>query len=263
MKPGSIQSIFDKASPLPKVARADELLVRQHLVPSRSAGQHLIRNGRVLAGGVPVRKPGQFLPENTVLSIVEDTEIYVSRGAEKLLAAIHAFSPAIEGKVALDLGASTGGFTEVLLKYGASRVYAVDVGTAQLHPKLKADSRVISLENTNARDLDANAIPEKIQILTGDLSFISLTKVLPACAPLLADDFLAMLLVKPQFEAERKDIGSGGVVRSEEVRLKCVSKIVDFAEQELAWQHLGTVPSPILGQNGNQEYMLAFSRRSE
>ena len=125
------------------------------------------------------------------------------------------------------------------------------------------DSRVVSLENTNARDLNEQIIPEKIQILTGDLSFISLTKVLPACVPLLAEDFFAMLLVKPQFEADRKDIGSGGVVRSEAVRLQCVAKIIDFAAGKLEWRHIGTVPSPVLGQNGNQEYMLAFTGRGQ
>ena len=244
------------------MSRADELTVRLGLAPSRSAGQILIRNGCVLAGGNPVRKPSQMLPDDTLLSIRENTEIYVSRGAGKLLAAIKAFSPSIEGKVALDLGASTGGFTEVLLRHGAAKVYAVDVGTGQLHPTLRADSRVVSLENTNARDLNTEIIPEKIQILTGDLSFISLTKVLPACSGLLADGFMAMLLVKPQFEADRKDIGSGGVVRNPEVRLKCVEKIVAFAEERLGWHHIGTVPSPVLGQNGNQEYMLAFNRNS-
>ncbi len=237
--------------------RADELLARQGVCPSRSAAQQAIREGQaLLPDGTPVRKASQMLEDSTVLSLVAG-ERYVSRGAQKLLAALDAFTPSVAGRICLDLGASTGGFTDVLLSRGAARVYAVDVGTAQLHPKLRADSRVISLEQTNARNLDRTLIPEPIGLLTGDLSFISLTKVLPACVPLLAPEFWAILLVKPQFEAERGDIASGGIVRSEEVRQRCVKKILDFAAT-LGWHHVGTIPSPIQGQDGNQEYLAAF-----
>lgn len=240
--------------------RADELVFRLGLAPSRSNASQMIKEGLVLLpDGTPVRKPGQMLESSIVLSSNETTK-YVSRGAGKLLAAIDAFRPTIEGKVALDLGASTGGFTDVLLSHGAAKVFAVDVGTGQLHEKLRRDPRVISLEQTNARDLDKSLIPDEIQILTGDLSFISLAKVLPACAPLLAREFFAILLIKPQFEAERGEIGSGGVVRSDEVRARCVAKIVDFAVNELLWRHIGTIESPVIGPNGNHEFLAAFSR---
>ncbi len=238
--------------------RADELVSRLGLAPSRSNASQMIKEGLVsLPDGTPVRKPGQMLDEGVELVSSLSTR-YVSRGAGKLLAALEAFAPEINGKVALDLGASTGGFTDVLLSRGASKVYAVDVGTGQLHEKLRNDPRVVSLEQTNARDLDKSLIPDDIQILTGDLSFISLTKVLPACAPLLAKDFFAILLIKPQFEAERNEIGSGGVVRSTEVRARCVAKIVDFAVGELHWRHVGTIESPVIGPNGNHEFLAAF-----
>ena len=182
--------------------RADELLAKLGLAPSRAAAQHFIKAGNaLLPDGSAVRKPSQMLDEAGGVFIVAEAPRYVSRGALKLLAAIEAFQPDIAGKVALDLGASTGGFTDVLLERGARKVFAVDVGTNQLHEKLRRDPRVVSLEQTNARDLDKTLIPDEIQILTGDLSFISLTKVLPVCLPLLAAEFTAILLIKPQFEA--------------------------------------------------------------
>ena len=240
--------------------RADELVYRQGLAPSRSNASQMIKEGLVLLpDGAPVRKPGQMMDSAVVLTSTEEMK-YVSRGAGKLLAALEAFNPEIAGKTALDLGASTGGFTDVLLSRGAAKVFAVDVGTGQLHEKLRCDPRVVSLEQTNARDLDRTLIPDAIQILTGDLSFISLTKVLPACVPLLAEEFFAILLIKPQFEAERGDIGSGGVVRSPEVRARCVAKIVDFAVNELHWRHVGTIESPVIGPNGNHEFLAAFRR---
>lgn len=238
--------------------RADELVFRLGLAPSRSNASQMIKEGLVLLlDGTPVRKPGQML-DSTIAITATETMKYVSRGAGKLLAALDAFNPEIAGKTALDLGASTGGFTDVLLSYGAAKVFAVDVGTGQLHEKLRIDPRVVSLEQTNARDLDRTLIPDAIQILTGDLSFISLTKVLPACVPLLAEDFFAILLIKPQFEAERCEICSGGVVRSPEVRARCVAKIVDFAVNELHWHHVGTIESPVIGPNGNHEFLAAF-----
>lgn len=241
--------------------RADDLMARKGVSQSRSAAQQAIKRGEaVLENGEPIRKPSQMLDENSIITISAPV-VYVSRGAGKLLAALEAFNPEIEGKVCLDLGASTGGFTDVLLRHGAKLVYAVDVGTDQLHPSLRADSRVVSLEQTNARDLTTELIPEKIDLLTGDLSFISLTKVLPACVPLLKDNFCAILLIKPQFEAEHSEIGSGGVVRSEAVRQRCIKKIIDFATNELKWHHVGTIPSPILGPKGNQEYLAVFKEQ--
>ena len=162
------------------------------------------------------------------------------------------------GTVALDLGASTGGFTDVLLQNGAAKVFAVDVGHGQLHEKLRQDPRVVSLEGVNARELSKELVPEPIDLLVADVSFISLTKVLPPCAPLLKPMAWAIVLVKPQFEAGRQNIGSGGVVRDEVVRKRCVEQIVDFAADKLRWSHIGHLPSPILGPNGNQEFLAAF-----
>ncbi len=239
--------------------RADQLAFQQGLCPSRAVAQRLIQEGRIrLADGTPLRKCGQALDENAPL-VLDAAPQYVSRGAEKLLAALDAFHPPVQGAIALDLGASTGGFTDVLLQHGAKKVYAVDVGHGQLHEKLRSDSRVISLEGVNARDLSATRIPETIDLLVGDVSFISLTLVLPPCAPLLRPGAWVTVLVKPQFEAGREAICSRGVVRDEAIRRQCVRKIQDFARETLHWTPLGAVPSPILGPNGNQEFLAAFT----
>ncbi len=238
--------------------RADQLLVELGLCESRTAAQRLIMAGEVRLGpDEVVRKPGQLLPDDAELQVTARRR-YVSRGAFKLLAALDAFQPDLRGAVAMDLGASTGGFTEVLLERGAARVYAVDVGYGQLHDRLRRDGRVVSLERTNARDLTAELVPEKLDVLTGDVSFISLTKVLPPCIPLLRPGAWIFVLVKPQFEADRHEIGSGGVVRDEAVRQRCVAKITSFAADELGLSPQGTVPSPIKGPKGNQEYIAVF-----
>jgi len=240
--------------------RADQLAVEQGLCASRTLAQRLIKAGEIKIGGItPIKKPGQMVDSSTELTL-DSPPPYVSRGAFKLLAALEAFHPEIAGKTVLDLGASTGGFTDLLLQHGAAKVYAVDVGTGQLHEKLRNDPRVISLEQTNARDLTMQLIPDSIDILVGDVSFISLTKVLPPCAAFLAPGAWVMVLVKPQFEAGREEVGSGGVVRSESVRQRCVRNIVDFAKAEFGWQEIGVVPSPIKGPKGNQEYVAVFRK---
>ena len=238
--------------------RADMLLVELGLVESRHEAQRLIMAGEVRLGPDDlVRKAGQMLPEDAPVSL-GDMDRYVSRGAFKLLAAIEAFEPTLEGVVALDIGASTGGFTDVLLRRGAAKVYAVDVGYGQLHLRLRQDPRVVCLERTNARDLGPTLIPDPIDILVGDVSFISLRKVLPPCAPLLRPGAWIMVLVKPQFEAGREEIGKGGVVRDPVVRQRCIDEIREFAARELGWIPHGVVPSPITGPKGNQEFILAF-----
>lgn len=238
--------------------RADQLAVQQSLCASRSLAQRLIDEGKLLLpDGTPIRKPGQQLDEATRLTLASPPQ-YVSRGAGKLLAAIEAFQPELTDVIALDLGASTGGFTDVLLQHGAAKVYAVDVGHNQLHEKLRNDPRVVSLEGVNARDLTSSLIPDPIDILVADVSFISLTKVLPPCASFLKPGAWAIVLVKPQFEAGRQDIGSGGVVRDEAVRQRCLNDIILFAQSDLHWRLVGSLPSPVLGPNGNQEYLAAF-----
>jgi 23S rRNA (cytidine1920-2'-O)/16S rRNA (cytidine1409-2'-O)-methyltransferase len=238
--------------------RADQLLVDRGLAASRSEAQRLIMAGRVLLDrDAPVRKAGQTLADDTPLSVIP-AEDYVSRGAYKLLAALEAFQPDLDGAVALDVGASTGGFTDVLLQRGARRVYAVDVGFGQLHYRLRQDPRVVCLERVNARTLSTELVPEPIDVLTVDVSFISLTKVLPPCKPLVRAGAWAFTLVKPQFESERQDVGKGGVVRDEAVRQRCVEKVCAFAAAELGWVALGVVPSPIAGPKGNRELMAVF-----
>lgn len=239
--------------------RADQLAVEQGLCESRTLAQRMIMAGEIrISPDNPVKKPGQMV-DSSIQLLLTGLPQYVSRGAFKLLAALERFKPEVTGKVALDLGASTGGFTDLLLQRGAKKVYAVDVGYGQLHDKLRRDERVVSLERTNARDLTKEIIPEPIDILVGDVSFISLEKVLPPCGPFLAPGAWIMVLVKPQFECGRNEVGSGGVVRDEAVRQRCVQKIVDFAAAPpLQWQPVGVEPSPIKGPKGNQEYVAVF-----
>ena len=238
--------------------RADQLAVQQGLCASRALAQRLIVEGQIRRpNGICIRKPGQLLDTAELLKLGASPQ-YVSRGAGKLLAALEAFGPDVQGVTALDLGASTGGFTDVLLQHGAAKVFAVDVGHGQLHEKLRCDPRVVSLEGVNARDLSLQLLPEPVDFLVADVSFISLTKVLPPCVPLLKPNAWVIVLVKPQFEAGRECIGSGGVVRDEAVRSRCVEAVVTFAVRELGWSPVGQVPSPVLGPNGNQEFLAAF-----
>ncbi len=238
--------------------RADQLAVEQGLCASRTLAQRMIMAGEIRLGpDTMVKKPGQMLPDDTELILIAPPK-YVSRGAFKLLGAIEACNPDLEGKIALDLGASTGGFTDLLLQNGAAKVYAVDVGYGQLHDKLRRDDRVVVMERTNARDLSKELIPDAIDILVGDVSFISLTKVLPPCKQLLAPNAWIMVLVKPQFECEKGEVGDKGVVRDENIRQRCVNKILNFATTELQWQNVTVVPSPIKGPKGNQEYIAVF-----
>ncbi len=239
-----------------KKQRADVLLVERGLCESRSLAQRLILAGQVRVGDDHVvHKTSDLLPENCDLRVVE-LYPYVSRGAEKLMPALDQCLPDAKDLIALDLGASTGGFTDLLLQRGARRVYAVDVGYGQLHQKLRDDDRVVSLERTNARDLNKTLIPEPIDVLTADVSFISLTKVLPAAAPLLKKSAWIFVLVKPQFEARRSEVGSGGVIRDPAVRRRCVKEIAAFVEAQLNWCLVNHLESPITGPKGNHEFIL-------
>ena len=243
----------------PKKIRADLLLQIKGLCESRSQAAKLILAGHVRVGADHVvNKTSERIAEDADLHVVSPFP-YVSRGAEKLLGGLKAFPWDVTDKTALDIGASTGGFTDVLLQRGIRKVYAVDVGYGQLHARIRQDTRVVSLERTNARHLTKELIPEKIDLLVGDVSFISLTKVLPPCAPLLGDDARIYILIKPQFEASRQDVGKGGVVRDPVVRQACVDKIIDFAEAALHWTLIGTTPSPIKGPKGNQETIVVFA----
>ncbi|OPZ26834.1 MAG: 16S/23S rRNA (cytidine-2'-O)-methyltransferase TlyA [Lentisphaerae bacterium ADurb.BinA184] len=238
--------------------RADNLLVEKGLCESRALARRLILAGEVRVGPDRlVQKASDLLSPDADLC-VRTPRPYVSRGADKLLAILAVARPDLRDAVALDVGASTGGFTEVLLREGVRRVYAVDAGFGQLHARLRADPRVACRERVNARYLSAEHVPEPIDAMTADVSFISLRKILPACAPFLKPGAWVFVLVKPQFEARREEVGRGGVVRDPSVQARCVEEVCAFAEHELGWSRVGTVPSPIAGPKGNRETMAAF-----
>ena len=240
-----------------KKTRLDTLLVDCGLATTRSRAADLVRRGAVRVGGVVAAKPGQLVARETVLAVSPGAGAYVSRGGLKLEAALDAFGLDAEGKVALDIGASTGGFTDALLGRGAAKVYAVDVGRGQLHGRLAADERVVALEATDARKLDRAVVPEPVSAIVADVSFISLTLVLPAALALAAPGAWLVALVKPQFEAGRAAVGRGGVVRKEEDRQRAVARVRDFTEAQPGWTVLGVMPSPIEGGSGNREFLLA------
>ena len=243
----------------PAKERADILLVEKGLCESRAQAQRLIMAGEVRIGADRVvRKAAEIVATDADLRVQHPCP-YVSRGAYKLLPALSQFLPDLPPHAhCLDIGASTGGFTDLLLQRGAERVYAVDVGHGQLHFKLRQDPRVVVLERLHARDLSSEHVPAPVDILVADVSFISLRKVLPACVPFVKKNAYAFTLVKPQFEAARSEVGRGGVVRDEAVRARCVQEIRDFCLAELGWSPLGDVPSPISGPKGNRETVAVF-----
>lgn len=239
--------------------RADLLLVRRGLFESRARAQAAIAAGLVLADGAPVRRPSDLVDEAARIT-AEAPHPWVSRGGVKLAAALDRFGFDPAAAVCLDLGASTGGFTDVLLARGAARVHAVDVGHGQLHPRLRADPRVVSLEGVDARALTRAEIPEPPGLVVADLSFISARLVLPHALRLAAPAAALVLLVKPQFEAGRAAV-SKGVVRDEAVHRAVCDDLAAFLIG-LGWPVLGVVPSPITGGDGNREFLLG-ARRGE
>ena len=245
---------------MPSKARADQRVFEQGLARSREQARRLIMAGRVFAGAPPVRveKPGHGYAADTLFSLAEP-ERFVSRGAYKLLTALEHFAVKPEGWVCLDAGASTGGFTDCLLQHGAARVYAVDVGQAQLHERLKNDGRVISREGVNLRSAPADCVPEPVDLLVADLSFISLTLALPNCMQWLKAQALVIALVKPQFELAPRRVKKG-VVREENLQQEAVDRVRVFCETELGLRCLGAVPAAVRGPKGNQEYVACFRR---
>lgn len=242
--------------------RADHLMVEQGLSQTSEAAKRLIMAGRVRLleknGLVLLDKPGRMLPATAVFELA-DAERFVSRGAYKLLTAIEHFRLDVSGLVALDVGASTGGFTDCLLQHGAARVYAADVGKSQLHEKLRADPRVVPLDGVNFRLAGPGLLPEPVDLAVVDVSFISLTKVLGPVAGLLKPEGLVVALVKPQFE-----LGAGrtvkGVVRDEASQLEAVEIVKTFAAQSLDMLCRGVIAAAVKGPKGNQEYLALFAR---
>ncbi|HRI89296.1 MAG TPA: TlyA family RNA methyltransferase [Candidatus Hydrogenedentes bacterium] len=234
-------------------ARLDTIVARQGGV-TRTLAQGLIRAGKVQSKtGEVLDKPALLLDEDETLLIENDTA-YVSRGGDKLAAALAAFSSDVKGKVAIDVGASTGGFTDCLLQHGAARVYAVDVGYGQLAWKLRNDARVVVLERTNIRHLEPRQLEIQPNFFTADCSFISLRLVLPPLKTLLAPSAQGIVLIKPQFEAGKASVGKKGVVRDPKVHEIVVSQVLEAA-QALGFRPGGVIESPLVGPAGNREFL--------
>lgn len=236
--------------------RIDTLLVKKALVPTRARARSLIMSGVVFVDGVRVDKAGTLVEENSDIELRDTSLKYVSRGGIKLESALREFDINVRDKVALDVGASTGGFTDCLLKHGAKRVYAVDVGYGQLDWKLRQDPRVRVLERINARYLKAEDIGEPIDICTIDVSFISLTKIIPPVSQTLKPNGVLIALIKPQFEVGKGEVGRGGIVGDDGKHREVINKITYFLEG-LNFKILGVIPSPILGADGNKEFLVA------
>jgi 23S rRNA (cytidine1920-2'-O)/16S rRNA (cytidine1409-2'-O)-methyltransferase len=237
---------------MPKL-RLDQLLVQRELCDSREQARRLILAGEVMCDTLSLLKPGTRVPEDLPLSLKQRPR-FVGRGGEKLEGALDSFAIAVEGRTAADIGASTGGFTDCLLQRGAMRVHAFDVGTNQLAWKLRQDSRVVSREQFNCRDLCVADIGELVDIVVIDVSFISLTKILPAAFAVLKPDGDLVCLIKPQFELTRSEVGKGGIVREDSLRIKALDKIRDFvAGMNKNWR--GAMDSPISGSDGNREFL--------
>jgi 23S rRNA (cytidine1920-2'-O)/16S rRNA (cytidine1409-2'-O)-methyltransferase len=237
--------------------RLDRLLVLRGLAPTREKAQAMILAGAVTVDGRPAAKAGAPVAEDADVAVAGPPHPFVSRGGVKLAAALDAFGLDPRGRVCLDVGASTGGFTDCLLQRGALRVYAVDVGYGQLDARLRADPRVAVREKVNARALSREEVPERVALAAIDVSFISLRLVLPAVAALVAPGGAIVALVKPQFEAGRGEVPRGGVVRDEAVRRRVVEEVA-AAGRSLGLEVAGSVPSPIRGARGNEEFLLGF-----
>lgn len=236
--------------------RLDQALVARGLVVSRARASDLIRRGEVKVDNVVMRKPAYRVQASATLSMRPGAGDYVSRGALKLRAALDTFEFDARGRVALDIGASTGGFTEVLLDRGSPRVFAVDNGRDQLHPTLRRDPRVISLEETDARRLTPELIPGPVGAIVADVSFISLAKVLPVPMNLAARGCWLVGLIKPQFEAEPAWIPKDGVITDRDVHEDAVAIIKRWLDACAGWRVVGTIESPIKGGDGNTEFLI-------
>jgi 23S rRNA (cytidine1920-2'-O)/16S rRNA (cytidine1409-2'-O)-methyltransferase len=237
--------------------RLDQALVERGLMPSRARAQSAIRDGEVSVGGTPASKPAQLVGDEDEVILSSSVHQYVSRAALKLVHALDHFAIDVRDKNCVDIGASTGGFTQVLLERHAAHVTAIDVGHGQLVPALAANPRVTSLEGLNAKDIGLEHLRIKPDILTCDVSFISLTKALSNCLDLLQETARIVVLIKPQFELERAQIGKGGLVRDPELHVKVCDKITSWLTEIGGWDILGIIESPILGGDGNKEFLLA------
>ena len=239
--------------------RLDQLMVQRGLAESREKAQRLVLAGEVRVAGQVVTKPGHDYAADVEVTVARP-ERFVSRGGEKLEAAFGAFALDVTGKICVDIGASTGGFTDCLLQHGAARVYAVDVGRGQLHWRLQNDPRVVVMDEVNARFLRPGQLTETPALVTVDASFISLTLLLPAVKELLAPGGEIVTLIKPQFEAGRAEVGKGGVVRDPRLRQQVVERIREFGERTLGLNWCGVCESPLQGPAGNVEFLAYWKK---
>ncbi len=239
--------------------RLDRVLAAQGLVPSREAAARTVLAGGVSVDGIMVDKPAKLVPLDARIEIVQPA-LYVSRSGDKLAAALDAFHIDPRGTIGMDVGCSTGGFTDCLLQRGAARIYAIDVGYGQFEWRLRQDSRVVLLERTNIRYVDHAAVPEPIDLAVIDVSFISLTLVLPTVVRLLNRSAVVVALVKPQFEVGKGQVGRGGIVRDDAQRKAVTEKVIACATQ-LGFQLKGVLDSPVIGRKGNREILVGFSRK--
>lgn len=240
--------------------RLDNALVARGLVRSRSQARDLIKRGFVEVDGKCVRKAAANVATTAHLALANEASRFVSRGGEKLMAALNHFAFEVAGRVALDVGASTGGFTDVLLVRGAAFVYAVDVGHDQLDPQLHGHDQVANLEGVDARTMTADMFDREIGAVVVDVSFVSLEKVLPGLLPLVRGDAWSVCLIKPQFEVGQENVGKGGVVRDSKLRQEAVARISDCVNSQDGWCVVDVIESPITGRSGNLEYLMGARR---
>jgi 23S rRNA (cytidine1920-2'-O)/16S rRNA (cytidine1409-2'-O)-methyltransferase len=246
---------------MPRKSRLDAVLTKKGLFPSREQAQRAIMAGEIKVNSRVATK-SSLLVEPTAVVEVEPSRQFVSRGGLKLASALDHFGIDVSGKVAMDIGASTGGFTDCLLQRSATKVYAIDVGYGQIAWKLRNDSRVIVYERLNARFLSQADVPELVHICVIDVSFISLTLILPNAIDLITANGVILALIKPQFELQRADVGRGGIVRDPLLHKKATQKIVSFLEKNPQLAVEGVVPSAITGTDGNQEFFICARRKS-
>lgn len=236
--------------------RLDHALVTRRLAASRSRARSIIREGFVSVDGLEITKPGATVSADAIIAVSPEAGGFVSRGARKLAHGLDVFGIEARGKVALDIGASTGGFTEVLLERGASHVFALDVGHGQLHERLREHRRVTSMEGINARDLSAALLPQSPEIVVCDVSFISLRIALPPALGLAAPGADLIALIKPQFEVGRAGVAKGGIVRDCALHERACTDIVQWLDNTAQWRVLGVVEAPVTGGDGNREFLI-------
>jgi 23S rRNA (cytidine1920-2'-O)/16S rRNA (cytidine1409-2'-O)-methyltransferase len=244
----------------PAKIRLDQALVARGLADSRAAAQRLVMAGLVFSGERRLEKAGQTIVADAALDVRGRPHPYVSRGGLKLEKALEHFAIPVAGRIALDVGASTGGFTDCLLQRGVAKVYAVDVGTNQLAWKLRGDARVVSIEKTNVRALTRTQVPEPIDLVVCDASFIGLRTALPAALALAAPAAHLVALIKPQFEVGKARVGKGGIVREPALHREVCRTIADWLGGQPGWRVLGVTDSPIAGAEGNKEFLIAAAR---